>query len=180
MGTDKEMRVGIGGCGAIGMTVGRALDGGELPGLRLACVSANNKEAAAERMSDYKSPVPVTGLAELSEHADVVIECAPGAVFRDVAEAAVEQGRIFMPLSCGQLLDHMDLLEYWNEKVEDLPYGLQKRVDVVRALATNPSILLLDEPAAGLPTAEALEMMKKVQEYANHISAVVLIIEHNV
>ena len=79
-----------------------------------------------------------------------------------------------------ELLDHMDLLEYWNEKVEDLPYGLQKRVDVVRALATNPSILLLDEPAAGLPTAEALEMMKKVQEYANHISAGVLIIEHNV
>lgn len=79
-----------------------------------------------------------------------------------------------------ELLDHMDLLEYWNEKVEDLPYGLQKRVDVVRALATNPSILLLDEPAAGLPTAEALEMMEKVQEYANHISAGVLIIEHNV
>ena len=79
-----------------------------------------------------------------------------------------------------ELLDHMDLLEYWDEKVEDLPYGLQKRVDVVRALAANPSILLLDEPAAGLPTAEALEMMKKVQEYANHISAGVLIIEHNV
>ena len=38
-----------------------------------------------------------------------------------------------------ELLDHMDLLEYWNEKVEDLPYGLQKRVDVVRALATNPN-----------------------------------------
>lgn len=79
-----------------------------------------------------------------------------------------------------ELLDHMDLLDYWDEKVEDLPYGLQKRVDVVRALAANPSILLLDEPAAGLPTAEALEMMKKVQEYATHISAGVLIIEHNV
>jgi len=79
-----------------------------------------------------------------------------------------------------ELLDHMDLLEYWDEKVEDLPYGLQKRVDVVRALASNPGILLLDEPAAGLPTAEALEMMQKVQEYAKHISAGVLIIEHNV
>ena len=42
MGIDKEMRVGIGGFGEIGMTVGRALDEGELPGLRLACVSANN------------------------------------------------------------------------------------------------------------------------------------------
>jgi len=79
-----------------------------------------------------------------------------------------------------EILEHMDLLTYWNDKVEDLPYGLQKRVDVARALATNPSILLLDEPAAGLPTAEALEMMKKVEEFAKHISAGVLIIEHNV
>tara|TARA_B100000686_G_scaffold218170_1_gene225301 strand:+ start:619 stop:2481 length:1863 start_codon:yes stop_codon:yes gene_type:complete len=79
-----------------------------------------------------------------------------------------------------EILEHMDLLEYWNDKVEDLPYGLQKRVDVVRALATNPSILLLDEPAAGLPTAEALEMMKKVKEFAQYTSAGVLIIEHNV
>lgn len=79
-----------------------------------------------------------------------------------------------------EILEHMDLLTYWNDKVEDLPYGLQKRVDVARALATNPSILLLDEPAAGLPTAEALEMMKKVKEFAKHISAGVLIIEHNV
>lgn len=137
MGIDKEMRVGIGGFGAIGMTVGRALDEGELPGLRLACVSANNKVAAAERMSDYKSPVPVTGLAELSEHADVVIECAPGAVFRDVAEAAVEQGRIFMPLSCGQLLDHMDLIERAQASGARIvvPTGALLGLDAVRGAA---------------------------------------------
>jgi ABC-type branched-subunit amino acid transport system ATPase component/ABC-type branched-subunit amino acid transport system permease subunit len=79
-----------------------------------------------------------------------------------------------------ELLEHMQLLDYWDNTVEDLPYGLQKRVDVVRALATNPSILLLDEPAAGLPTAEATEMMGYVIEYAAHIGAGVLVIEHNV
>lgn len=79
-----------------------------------------------------------------------------------------------------ELLDHMDLLEHWNEKVEDLPYGLQKRVDVVRAMATKPSILLLDEPAAGLPTAEAAEMMRHVREFAEHSGTGLLIIEHNV
>lgn len=79
-----------------------------------------------------------------------------------------------------ELLDHMELLEYWDEKVDDLPYGLQKRVDVVRALAANPAILLLDEPAAGLPTAEAFGMMSHVTDYAAHIGAAVLIIEHNV
>ncbi len=79
-----------------------------------------------------------------------------------------------------ELLDHMKLLEFWNEKVDDLPYGLQKRVDVARGLATNPSVLLLDEPAAGLPTAEALEMMEHVIEYAEHIGCGVIVIEHNV
>ncbi len=79
-----------------------------------------------------------------------------------------------------ELLDHMELLEYWEEKVDDLPYGLQKRVDVARGLATNPSVLLLDEPAAGLPTAEALQMMEHVIEYAEHIGCGVIVIEHNV
>ena len=79
-----------------------------------------------------------------------------------------------------ELLDHMQLLEFWNEKVDDLPYGLQKRVDVARGLATNPSVLLLDEPAAGLPTAEALEMMEHVIEYTAHIGCGVIVIEHNV
>jgi branched-chain amino acid transport system permease protein len=79
-----------------------------------------------------------------------------------------------------ELLDHMGLLAHWNDKVEDLPYGLQKRVDVVRAMATNPSILLLDEPAAGLPTAEAAEMMEHVRAFAEFSGAGLLVIEHNV
>lgn len=79
-----------------------------------------------------------------------------------------------------ELLDHMELLDHWDEVVDDLPYGLQKRVDVARALAPNPKILLLDEPAAGIPTSEARAMMDKVLEYAEHIGAGVLVIEHNV
>jgi len=79
-----------------------------------------------------------------------------------------------------ELLDHMDLLEVWNERVEDLPYGLQKRVDVARALAGYPDLVLLDEPAAGLPMDEAHRMMERVLSYADHIGAGVLVIEHNV
>lgn len=79
-----------------------------------------------------------------------------------------------------ELLDHMGLLAHWNDQVEDLPYGLQKRVDVVRAMATNPGILLLDEPAAGLPTSEASEMMEHVRQYAEFAGIGVLVIEHNV
>lgn len=79
-----------------------------------------------------------------------------------------------------EVLDHMELLEYWNEKVDDLPYGLQKRVDVARAMAPSPKILLLDEPAAGIPTAEAREMMTQVIAFAEHTGAGILVIEHNV
>ena len=79
-----------------------------------------------------------------------------------------------------ELLDHMGLLEHWNDNVEDLPYGLQKRVDVVRAMATEPAVLLLDEPAAGLPTAEAAEMMEQVRAFAEFSGIGLLVIEHNV
>ncbi len=111
MGDGRVLGVGIGGFGAIGMAVARALDAGEIDGLRLAAVSANDKAAAAARMRDYRNPVPVVTLDELASRADIVIECAPSSVFREVAVAAVGKGRIFMPLSCGQLLDHMDLVE---------------------------------------------------------------------
>ena len=100
MAANGEMNVSIGGFGAIGMAVARALDGRSIPGMRLAAVSANDKPAATARMKDYASPVPVMGLAELADTSDIVIECAPSAVFREVAEAAIEKGLIFMPL-CG-------------------------------------------------------------------------------
>jgi aspartate dehydrogenase len=101
-------RVALGGLGAIGLKVARALDDG-IPGLTLTAVSANNREAAAERMADFKTPPPVVGLGDLAALADVVIECAPAAVFDDIAESAIEAGKIFMPLSCAALLSRPHL-----------------------------------------------------------------------
>jgi glyceraldehyde-3-phosphate dehydrogenase/erythrose-4-phosphate dehydrogenase len=66
MAANRKMSVGIGGFGAIGMAVARALDGGSIPGMQLAAVSANDKPAAVARMKDYMSPAPVMGLAALS------------------------------------------------------------------------------------------------------------------
>lgn len=101
-------RVAIGGLGSIGLTVARRLDKG-IQGLELVAVSARDRAAAAGRMADFKRPVPVLSLAELADAADVVVECAPAAVFDEVANPAVEKGRIFMPLSCGVLLRRPDL-----------------------------------------------------------------------
>ena len=55
--------------------------------------------------------MPVVPLARLWEHADVVVECAPAAVFRELAEPALGNGRIVMVLSCGALLDNFDLVD---------------------------------------------------------------------
>jgi aspartate dehydrogenase len=82
---------------------------GGVPGIRLAAVSARDHDGARARMAGMAKPPPVVSLAELAGLADVVVECAPAAVFAKVAEAAVEAGRIFIPLSCGALLQHPDL-----------------------------------------------------------------------
>ncbi len=155
-----ELSVGIGGFGAIGMSVGRALDDG-MEGLRLAAVSANDRSAAGERMADYQNPVPVVSLDALAEAADIVIECAPAAVFREVAQAAVEAGRIFMPLSCGQLLDHMDLVERARATGARIivPTGALLGLDAVRGAAEGEieSVTMVTrKPPSGLEGAPHL------------------------
>jgi aspartate dehydrogenase len=130
----SELTVGIGGFGAIGATVARALDRG-MSGIKLVAVSARNHDGARSRMAAMASPVPVVGLAELAGLADVVVECAPAAVFAEVAEAAVEAGRIFIPLSCGALLQHPHLEARAAEKGARIivPTGALVGLDAVRA-----------------------------------------------
>lgn len=158
--TGQGLRVGIGGLGAIGMTVARALDAG-IDGLRLVAVSANDRKAAAARMAGFAAPVPVVGLADLADLADIVLECAPARVFRDVAEPAVEQGRILMTLSCGQLLDHMDLVDRAKRTGARIvvPSGALLGLDAVRGAAegTIDSVTMVTrKPPNGLEGAPHL------------------------
>jgi aspartate dehydrogenase len=132
----KTYRVAIGGLGSIGLKVARRLDEG-IPGLELTAVSASDRAAAAGRMKDFASPPPVMALEELAEHADVVVECAPAAVFDAVARPAVEMGRIFMPLSCGMLLQRPQLEKRAAETGARIivPTGALLGFDAVRAAA---------------------------------------------
>lgn len=104
------LRVAIGGFGAIGKAVARRLDSGT-EGLELSAVSARDVVRAKAAMAGFARPVPVLPLAELGARADVVVECAPAAVLREIAEPALTQGRIVMVLSCGALLDNFDLVD---------------------------------------------------------------------
>lgn len=133
-----ELTVAIGGFGAIGSKVARGLDGGlggGIPGLKLTAVSARDHDGARARMAGMTSPPPVVSLSELAGLADVVVECAPAAVFREVAVAAIEAGRIFIPLSCGALLQHPDLETRAQETGARIivPTGALLGLDAVRA-----------------------------------------------
>lgn len=77
------------------------------------------------------------------------------------------------------LLAIFDLLDKEGEKAKNLSYGEQRRLEIVRALATDPSILFLDEPAAGMnpqETAELTELIKKIQR---EFDLTILLIEHD-
>jgi aspartate dehydrogenase len=102
--------VAIGGLGAIGKVVARRLDCG-IDGLALAAVSARDGARARATMAGFSRPAPVVPLARLGEEADIVVECAPAALLRELAEPALGRGRLVMVLSCGALLDNFDLVE---------------------------------------------------------------------
>ena len=77
-----------------------------------------------------------------------------------------------------ELLDFFSMADAANEEAGSLPYGAQRRLEIVRALATNPSIILLDEPAAGLNPTERMELMQILQKiFESGIK--LFLVEHN-
>lgn len=110
MAGHQALGVAIGGLGAIGMAVAQRLDRG-IDGLSLGAVSARDRARAEAAVARFRRPVPVLPLARLWEAADIVVECAPAALLRELAEPALAHGRIVLVLSCGALIDNLDLVE---------------------------------------------------------------------
>ena len=78
-----------------------------------------------------------------------------------------------------ELLDMQNMLHLKDEIASSLPYGLQRRVEIARALATEPHLLLLDEPAAGMNPQETLELTAFIKEIKEKYSLSVFMIEHH-
>lgn len=78
-----------------------------------------------------------------------------------------------------ELLKILGLYEVRNELCTSLPYGLQRRLEIARALATNPSLILLDEPAAGMNPQETAELTQFIRRIRDEFHLTVLMIEHH-
>ena len=78
-----------------------------------------------------------------------------------------------------ELLSLFDMADLAGAKAGSLPYGAQRRLEIVRALATNPSLLLLDEPAAGMNPSETAELMENIRKIRDTFEIAVLLIEHD-
>ena len=104
--TAPELKVAVAGFGTIGQTIAARLLTG-IEGLRLVAVGVRDPS----RPVAVPGTVAVTGVGELAALADIVVECAPAAILPEIAEPALRAGRTLVVLSCGALLDRMDLVD---------------------------------------------------------------------
>jgi len=156
-----QLRLGIAGLGAIGLPVARRVDAGDIPGLTLAAVSARDEAKARKAMANFRPQPQLTNLAALADVADVIVECVPSRHFLEVAEPALAKGRIFMPLSVGALIDHMQLVDLAAKNGARIvvPTGALLGLDAVRATAEGKitsATIVTRKPPAGLAGAPLL------------------------
>ena len=106
-------------------------------------------------------------------------DCSYGmvsAVFKSEKFLATEAEELERALS---LLEIFDLKKVADERANSLPYGQQRKLEIVRALASRPKLLLLDEPAAGMNHSETAELMSLIKKVRMQFNLTVLLIEHD-
>ncbi len=84
-----------------------------------------------------------------------------------------------MDMRAMELLKVFDLDGEWDYKAANLPYGKQRKLEIARALATEPKLLLLDEPAAGMNPNETAELMETIRFVRDNFDMTILLIEHD-
>ncbi len=99
-----------------------------------------------------------------------------GSVFRSSPFIAEEEK---FKLEALRLLELFQLDHLANEQANNLPYGSQRRLEMARALATKPKLLLLDEPAAGMNPQESQELMKLIRRLRDEFKISIMLVEHN-
>ena len=132
----EPLKVGLAGLGAVGLEVARRIQAG-IPGLVLTAVSVRDAEKAKRSLPQVGESIALLPAEALAQSCDIVVECLPPALFRAVALSAIDRGKLFMPLSVGQLLEHWDLVARAKETGARIlvPTGGLIGLDAVRAAA---------------------------------------------
>jgi aspartate dehydrogenase len=156
----NTLKVGIAGLGAVGLNVARRLEQG-IPGLVLAAVAVRDRDKARRNLPGAGERILILPAEALAEICDIVIECLPPPLFRPVALSVIDRGKIFMPLSVGQLLDNWDLVDRAKQTGARIlaPTGALLGLDAVRAAAegTIHSVTMITrKPPSGLEGAPYL------------------------
>jgi aspartate dehydrogenase len=130
----EPLKVGLAGLGAVGLEVARRIEAG-IPGLTLAAVAVRDKEKAKRNLPQVGDRIPVMAAEVLAESCDLVVECLPPELFRAIASSVIERGKLFMPLSVGQLLENWDFVARAKETGARIlvPTGALIGLDAVRA-----------------------------------------------
>jgi len=129
-------RVAIAGLGAIGRVLARRLHNG-IPGLTLTCAAARDRAKAQAWLNKEGISCPLVELADVPQHADLVVECAPSSVLEDICRPMLEAGKTVMVLSAGELLARPQLQELAQAKRGQIivPTGALLGLDAVTAAA---------------------------------------------
>ena len=134
-----ERSVAIAGLGAIGLELARRLDAG-VDGLRLVAVAARDTARAEANLAGFRHKPERVPVEALADEAEIVVECAPAAIFESIARPAIARGRILVPASVGALLPRMHLVEEARRTGARIlvPTGALLGLDAVRAVAEGP------------------------------------------
>ena len=135
--TLQPLRIAIAGLGAIGKSLARTLAAGGVPGAVLASVSAKNLDRAREFVSTLPVTAAVLPISELEPSADLVVECAPGALLPQIVGPFLRAKKQAVVLSVGALLSNPDLIDQAREQGGTLlvPTGALIGLDAVIAAA---------------------------------------------
>lgn len=130
-------RIGIAGLGAIGRALAKRIVRGDVPGLVLAAVASGDRGKAEAWLAAEGIDCRVVSLDAFPDHADLVVECAPGALIAEICRPMLEAGKRVLVLSCGALLPRPELIELAREKGGQIivPTGALLGLDAVTAAA---------------------------------------------
>jgi aspartate dehydrogenase len=158
---DAQKRVAIAGLGPIGIKVMQTLDAG-IAGLTLAAVAVGDPAKPRPEMERLRRKPPILPIEALEQTADMVVECAPAALFRPIVQPFVARGKTAVVLSVGALLDHWDLVDEARRSGGQIaaPTGALIGLDAVTAAAEgviHSVRMVTRKPVKGLLGAPYLE-----------------------